>query len=90
MTRYATILGTGRYVPERIVTNEEFKEVMGAVSPKLPEVVDKFEASSNIKLRRYAPEDWVTSDIRRGSGQGCFERCRHQGRRFGYGSGRHG
>ena len=63
MTRYATILGTGRYVPERIVTNEEFKEYMGKVSPKLPEVVGKFEKSSNIKQRRYAPEDWVTSDL---------------------------
>jgi 3-oxoacyl-[acyl-carrier-protein] synthase III len=63
MTRYATILGTGRYVPERIVTNEEFKEYMGKVSPKLPEVVGKFENSSNIKQRRYAPEDWATSDL---------------------------
>ncbi len=63
MTRYATIIGTGRYVPENEITNETFAKWMGEVSPKLPEVVGKFEASSNIKTRFYAPEDWATSDM---------------------------
>jgi 3-oxoacyl-[acyl-carrier-protein] synthase-3 len=61
--RYATIIGTGRYVPPIEVTNEDFKEKMAKVSPKLPEVVDKFEASSNIQTRWYAPDDWATSDL---------------------------
>lgn len=63
MNRYATIIGTGRYVPPIEVTNEDFKEKMAKVSPKLPEVVDKFEASSNIQTRWYAPDDWATSDL---------------------------
>jgi 3-oxoacyl-[acyl-carrier-protein] synthase-3 len=63
MTRYATIIGTGRYLPEIEVTNETFAKWMGEVSPKLPEVVGKFEASSNIKTRFYAPDDWATSDL---------------------------
>ncbi|NSW50921.1 MAG: ketoacyl-ACP synthase III [Anaerolineae bacterium] len=63
MTRYATIIGTGRCLPENEITNATFAEWMGAVSPKLADVVGKFEASSNIKTRFYAPEDWATSDL---------------------------
>ena len=63
MERYANIIGTGRYVPKNEVTNETFAEWMGDVSPKLAEVVDKFEASSNIKTRFYADEDMATSDL---------------------------
>ncbi len=63
MTRYATILGTGSYIPEIEVSNATFAEWMGAISPKLAEVVGKFEASSNIKTRWYAPDDWATSDL---------------------------
>jgi 3-oxoacyl-[acyl-carrier-protein] synthase-3 len=63
MTRYATILGTGRYLPKNEITNATFAEWMGAMSPKLAEVVGKFEASSNIKTRFYADEDQATSDL---------------------------
>ena len=63
MTRYATIIGTGRYVPEIENTNEMFAKQMEAINPKLAEVVGKFENSTNIKRRLYAPDDWVTSDI---------------------------
>ncbi|MEA3309728.1 MAG: ketoacyl-ACP synthase III [Chloroflexota bacterium] len=63
MTRYGTIIGTGRYVPENEMSNAKFKEYMVQVSPKLAEVVDKFEASTNIKTRWYAPDDWATSDL---------------------------
>ncbi|HQJ12488.1 MAG TPA: ketoacyl-ACP synthase III, partial [Anaerolineae bacterium] len=62
MTRYATIIGTGRYVPENEMSNAKFAELMGQVNPKLAEVVGKFEVSSNIKTRFYAPDDWATSD----------------------------
>ena len=57
MARYATILGTGSYVPEREITNATFAEWMGETSPKLAEVVGKFEASSSIKTRFYTPDD---------------------------------
>ena len=63
MERYATIIGTGRYVPQNEVSNETFAKWMGEVSPKLAEVVGKFEASSNIKTRFYADEDMATSDL---------------------------
>lgn len=63
MDRHATIIGTGRYVPKNEITNETFKGWMKEVSPSLPEVVDKFEASSNIKTRFYADEDMATSDL---------------------------
>lgn len=63
MTRYANIIGTGRYVPKNEIPNETFAEWMGQISPKLAEVVGKFEDSSNIKTRRYADEDMATSDL---------------------------
>jgi 3-oxoacyl-[acyl-carrier-protein] synthase-3 len=63
MTRYATILGTGRYVPEIEVTNEALKERVSAVDPELASVVDAFEERSGIRSRWYAPRDWATSDI---------------------------
>ncbi len=63
MTRYATIISSGMYIPENEITNQTFAEWMGAVNPKLPEVVSKFEASTGIKTRFYAPDDWVTSDL---------------------------
>jgi len=63
MTRYATILSSGRYIPENEITNATFAGWMGEVNPKLAEVVGKFEASSGIKTRFYAPDDWATSDL---------------------------
>jgi 3-oxoacyl-[acyl-carrier-protein] synthase III len=63
MARYATIIGTGRYLPPNEMPNARLKEYLGAADPKLPEVVDKFEASSNIKTRWYAPDYWATSDL---------------------------
>ncbi len=63
MARYGTIIGTGRYLPEIEVTNEMLKERVGKVNPALVEVVDKFQASSGIKRRWYAPREWAASDI---------------------------
>jgi len=47
MTRYATIVATGRYVPEIEVTNDMLRERF----KHIPEFVDKMEASSGIKTR---------------------------------------
>ncbi len=63
MTRYATIIGSGSYIPVIEISNATFAEWMGELSPKLAEVVGKFEASSGIKTRFYAPDDWATSDL---------------------------
>src|SRR5512133_1043518 len=56
MTRYATIIATGSYLPEIERPNSAMKERFG-------EVIDKFEASSGIKTRFYAPNEWVTSEL---------------------------
>jgi 3-oxoacyl-[acyl-carrier-protein] synthase-3 len=63
MTRSATIIGTGRYLPEIEVTNEALKERVSTVDPDLANVVDAFEESSGIRSRWYAPRDWAASDI---------------------------
>lgn len=56
MTRYATIIGTGAFVPPIQRSNAAMFERFG-------EVVNKFEASSGIKTRWYASDDWATSDL---------------------------
>jgi 3-oxoacyl-[acyl-carrier-protein] synthase-3 len=63
MTRYATIVGTGRYLPEIQVSNAALKERVSQVDPELADVVDKFEESSGIRSRWRAPRDWAASDI---------------------------
>jgi len=61
MPRYATIIGTGHYLPDwKEVTNDELR---ARFNEKVPEFVDKMEASSCIKTRWYAPRDWCTSDL---------------------------
>lgn len=54
--RYATIIGTGRYLPPIERTNVEMRAQFG-------EVIDKFEAATSIKTRFFAPDDWATSDL---------------------------
>jgi 3-oxoacyl-[acyl-carrier-protein] synthase-3 len=56
MTRYATIIATGAYLPEHERPNSEMRAKFG-------EVIDKFEASTSIKRRFHAPSDWATSDL---------------------------
>ena len=56
MTRHATIISTGAYLPEIERSNTSMRERFGVV-------IDKFEASSGIKTRFYAPDDWATSDL---------------------------
>ena len=63
MTRYGTIIGTGRYVPETVFSNDMLKERVGAINPDLAKVVDTFADSSGIRARRLAPRDWAASDI---------------------------
>lgn len=63
MTRYATIVGTGRYLPPIERSNARMKEELAAVSSELVEVVDKFAESTGITTRFYAPDDWATSDL---------------------------
>jgi len=69
--RYSRIVSTGRYVPEIEVTNDQLR----ARFAHLPEFVDKMEASSGIRRRWYAPENWVTSDVALPAAQQALERA---------------
>jgi 3-oxoacyl-[acyl-carrier-protein] synthase-3 len=60
MARYARLVSTAGYVPEIEVTNDELRRRFDA---RVPEFVDKMEASSGIRSRWFAPEGWATSDV---------------------------
>ena len=59
MTRHATTAATGRYLPEIEVANDTLRRRFAHI----PDFVDKMEASTGIRKRWHAPEDWCTSDI---------------------------
>ncbi len=60
MTRYATIVSTGRFVPGIEVSNDDLRRRFDA---SFPEFVDKMEQGTGIRTRWHAPEDWATSDV---------------------------
>ena len=70
MTRYATIIGTGRYLPPIERSNDQMRAQFG-------EVIDKFETATSIQRRFYAPDDWATSVSGCRSSQGRAERRRN-------------
>jgi 3-oxoacyl-[acyl-carrier-protein] synthase-3 len=72
MTRYASIVATSRYLPEREVTNDELRARFDSV---VPEFVDKMEESSGITSRWWAPDDWATSDIAVPAAKQALERA---------------
>jgi 3-oxoacyl-[acyl-carrier-protein] synthase-3 len=72
MPRYARIISTGLYVPEREITNDMMRARFAAVAP---EFVDKMETSSGILRRWYAPDDWTTSDLALRASQQALERA---------------
>lgn len=62
MTRYGNIVSTGSYLPEIEVSNDDLRRRFDPVEG-LEEFVDKMEASTGIRRRWYAPEDWAASDL---------------------------
>ena len=68
-TIWTAIVGTGSYIPERLVANSDFlgNEFYGPDGQKLErstqETIDKFEAITDIKARRYVTDDLQASDI---------------------------
>lgn len=57
MTRHAAVLGTGSYVPERVVTNRDLEQLLG-------EPVDEWlRTRVGIAERRVMADDQVTSDL---------------------------
>lgn len=61
MAHIANLIATGRYVPAHRVTNVELQAHFAALGQS--ERIAKLAASSGIRQRWYAPEDWATSDL---------------------------
>lgn len=75
MTRYGTIIGTGRYVPETVHSNDMLKAQVSAANPDLAKVVDAFQDSSGIRARRLAPREWAASDIAVRAAQAALDKA---------------
>ncbi|HSK74827.1 MAG TPA: ketoacyl-ACP synthase III [Thermoanaerobaculia bacterium] len=69
MSRYAKLVSTGLYLPEREISNDLLRERF----PEPPEFVDKMEASTGIRRRFWAPDDWATSDLALGAARQALE-----------------
>ena len=69
---YATIVSTGSYLPEIEITNDSLRARFDAGSP---EFVDKMEASTGIRSRWYAPNEWSASDLALRASQQALERA---------------
>ena len=73
MERYARVIGTGQYIPEIEVTNDEIAARVDRGTPGLGAVVYKFEQNSGIKRRFYAPRKWATSDLAARAAQAALD-----------------
>ena len=71
INRFASIVSTGCYIPEIRVHNDDLRKRFA----HLPEFVDKMEASSGIRCRWNAPEDWATSDVALPAAKQALERA---------------
>jgi len=63
LDRFATLRGTGHYLPEHEVTNAMLKERVARADPARTHVIDRYEAATAIRTRFHAPDDWSTSDL---------------------------
>jgi len=73
MERYARVIGTGQYIPEIEVTNDEIAARVDRGTPGLGAVVYKFEQNSGIERRFYAPRKWATSDLAARAAQAALD-----------------
>ncbi len=69
--RHSTIVSTGRYLPDIEVTNDALRQKFAW----LPDFVDKMEASSGIRRRWFAPDEWATSDVALPAAKQALERA---------------
>jgi 3-oxoacyl-[acyl-carrier-protein] synthase-3 len=69
---YANIVSTGNYVPEIEISNDTLRKRFSGTAP---EFVDKMEASSGIKTRWYAPDEWAASDLALRASQDALQRA---------------
>ncbi len=73
MNRAAQVVATGRYLPERRVSNDELREHFAASQQS--EAIDRFEARSGIMQRYWAPPDQATSDLAVAAAQTTLQRA---------------
>jgi 3-oxoacyl-[acyl-carrier-protein] synthase-3 len=74
MARHGDIIGTGSYLPEIEVSNDELRRRFDGV-PGLEGFVDKMEESTGIRRRWYAPEGWAASDLAVRAARQALERA---------------
>lgn len=74
MQRYGTIVGTGSYLPEIEVSNDDLRRRFDGVAG-LEGFVDKMEVGTGILRRWYAPEDWAASDLAVRAARQALERA---------------
>jgi 3-oxoacyl-[acyl-carrier-protein] synthase-3 len=66
---FSIIIGSGRYIPTRIIKNEKFlaNDFFNAVGEKIAktneEIISKFHQITEIEERRYVEDKYVASDI---------------------------
>lgn len=68
LERSVGILGTGRHLPERVVTNLEMEKIVNTTN-------EWIESRTGIRLRRYADENTATSDMAKYAGQKALEKA---------------
>jgi 3-oxoacyl-[acyl-carrier-protein] synthase III len=69
---HPNIVATGAYLPEIEITNDMLRARFDA---KVPEFIDKMEASSGIRSRWYAPPGWAASDLALRAAQRALDRA---------------
>ena len=69
---YANIVATGSYLPPIEVSNDTLRARFRATAP---DFVDSMEASSGIRSRWYAPDDWSASDLALRASEQALERA---------------
>ncbi|MDN3670976.1 ketoacyl-ACP synthase III [Echinicola jeungdonensis] len=66
---YSVIIGTGSYIPSRIIKNEDFldRKFFNKEGERLKksnqEIIQKFQEITEIEERRYIEDEYVTSDM---------------------------
>lgn len=73
MTATANVVATGRYLPERLVTNDELRRQFAG--HERAEVIDRFEANSGIRQRYWAAPEQATSDLALAAAQEALTRA---------------
>jgi 3-oxoacyl-[acyl-carrier-protein] synthase-3 len=88
---YSVIVGTGSYIPERIVPNTAFLQNEFYKTYDEPfdrskneEIIEKFEAISEIGERRYVDDDLLTSDIATRAAQAALNSSGIEGESLDY------